>query len=366
METRAPFIVIGAFVLAALGALFGFVYWLNSTGGLGKRDLYRVQFEGSVPGLLVGAAVLFNGIKVGEVVGLGLAADNPRRVDATIAVAQNTPVRKDTRVGLDFQGLTGVPVVALEGGEETSSRDVGVLVAEPGAGQSVTQAARDALRRVDAVLQENSGPLRATIASLQTFSEGLAKNTPRLDGIIAGVERMTGAVPAPRKVAFDLKAASNFPQPRTEIRGQLVVPEPTAVVMFDTQRFLFEPGMDLSNFADAQWSDTLPKLLQAKVLQSFENYDMAHPPLRDDTDGAVRLLLDVRQFRIAGDAALKAEIGFSAKLIDKSGRVVAARLFEATRSIDGREPLPAVAAFDRTFEALMDDLVPWVVSALQG
>ena len=92
METRAPFIIVGAFVLAAIGAVFGFVYWLHNTAGTGARTVHHVQFEGSVSGLLVGAAVLFNGIRVGEVTNLGLVADSPRRVDATIAVASSTPV----------------------------------------------------------------------------------------------------------------------------------------------------------------------------------------------------------------------------------------------------------------------------------
>ena len=86
METRAPFIIVGAFVLAAIGAVFGFVYWLHNTAGTGVRTVHHVQFEGSVSGLLVGAAVLFNGIRVGEVTDLGLVANSPRRVDATIAV----------------------------------------------------------------------------------------------------------------------------------------------------------------------------------------------------------------------------------------------------------------------------------------
>src|SRR3974377_508617 len=116
METRAPFVLIGAFVLAAIVAVFGFIYWLNNTGGLGPRTTYHVQFEGSVPGLLVGAAVLFNGVRVGEITDLSLTSDDPRRINATSAVATSTPVRPDTKVGLEFQGLTGVPVIALEGG----------------------------------------------------------------------------------------------------------------------------------------------------------------------------------------------------------------------------------------------------------
>ena len=49
---------------------------------------------------LIGASVLFNGIRVGEVTGLVLNPDNPRQVTATIAVAASTPVRADTQIGL--------------------------------------------------------------------------------------------------------------------------------------------------------------------------------------------------------------------------------------------------------------------------
>ena len=104
METRAPYAIIGAFVLAAMVAVFGFVYWLSNTAGLGPRTSYHVQFDGSVPGLLVGAGVLFNGIRVGEVTALALAPDSPRRVNATISVATTTPVRADTKVSSGIPG----------------------------------------------------------------------------------------------------------------------------------------------------------------------------------------------------------------------------------------------------------------------
>ena len=46
METRAPFVLVGAFVLAAMAAAFGFVYWLHNTGGLGPRtDPHRVAYD---------------------------------------------------------------------------------------------------------------------------------------------------------------------------------------------------------------------------------------------------------------------------------------------------------------------------------
>ncbi|MBU2704313.1 ABC-type transporter Mla subunit MlaD, partial [Sporomusaceae bacterium BoRhaA] len=37
MEIRAPYVVVGAFVLSAIVAVFGFVYWLDNVGGIGKR-----------------------------------------------------------------------------------------------------------------------------------------------------------------------------------------------------------------------------------------------------------------------------------------------------------------------------------------
>src|SRR3954452_34291 len=252
METRAPFVIVGAFVVAAIVAVFGFVYWLQNTGGLGQRASYRVQFEGSVPGLLVGAAVLFNGIRVGEVTELGLAPGNPRGVNATISVAATTPVRADTKVGLEFQGLTGVPVIALEGGTQVAQTcEVPTLIAEPGAGQGMTQAARDALRKVDTVLWENSGALKETIGNFKVFSEGLARNSGKLDGIVAGLERMTGATAPPQKVTYDLNAANHSGPAGKSLNGQLAIPEPTAVAMLETQRFLFSSAGDYPGFADA-------------------------------------------------------------------------------------------------------------------
>ncbi len=367
METRAPFIIVGAFVLAAIAAAFGFVYWLHNSTGIGARSTYHLQFDGPVPGLLVGASVLFNGIRVGEVTELKLATDNPRRVNATIAVMADTPVRSDTKVGLDFQGLTGVPVVALEGGKQVAaSGEVPTLVAEPGAGQSMTQAARDALRRVDSILAENAEPLHGMIDNFRTFSDGLARNTGKLDGIVAGLERMTGSSTPPAKTVYNLQAAAAPATPGKPLKGQLVIPEPSTVVMFDTQRILFSPANDSAEFANAQWADTIPRLLQARLIQSFENYDIAHAPLRN-ADGAetdYQLLIDIREFQVAAASPATAKIAISARLLNKQGKVVAARLFNAAQTVDKIDPPAVVAAFDAAFASIARELIAWTVQTL--
>src|SRR5438270_185506 len=344
METRAPYVLIGTFVLAAIVAVFGFVYWLNNTGGIGPRTNYRVQFQGPVPGLLVGAGVLFNGIRVGEVTQLGLAPDNPRFVNATISVASVTPVRADTKVGLDFQGLTGVPVVTLEGGLiAAKSGEALTLIAEAGAGQSMTQAARDALRRVDLVLEDNSGPLKDTISNFKTFSDGLARNTGKLDGILAGLEKMTGGGTPAQKITYDLRAPQNL-GPAGKTLASLAIPEPTAVAMLQTQRMLFSPVGDNPGFVEFMWADSIPKLVQARLIDSFENYDIAHAPLRTTDLGQAdyQLLIDIRRFRIATDGETRVEIGLSARIVDKNGKVVASRLVEASEKLDKLEPAAAV------------------------
>jgi phospholipid/cholesterol/gamma-HCH transport system substrate-binding protein len=367
METRAPFALIGAFVLAAIVAVFGFIYWLNNTGGLGPRASYHVQFEGSVPGLVVGAAVLFNGIRVGEVTQLGLAPDNPRRVNTTISVAATTPVRADTKVGLEFQGLTGVPVIALEGGTQLASSDqVPTLIAAPGAGLSMTQAARDALSKVDTVLSENSEPLKDTIANFKTFSDGLARNTGKLDGIIAGLEKMTGGGAPVQKITYDLRPPRDFGTPTKTIKGQLAIPEPTAVAMLQTQKMLFSPVKDYPDFADFLWADSIPKLLQARLIDSFENYDIAHAPLRTADLGQpdFQLLIDIRRFRIVTEPSPAVEIALSARLLDKNGKVIASKLFEDSQKLDQLVPAATVGAFSDSFDRIARQMIGWSVQAL--
>jgi phospholipid/cholesterol/gamma-HCH transport system substrate-binding protein len=374
MEIRAPYAFIGLFVLTAIVAVFGFVYWLHNTGGLGERTVYRVRFENSVSGLLKGAAVLFNGVRVGEVTDLQLTPENPRQVMVTIAVAPTTPVRTDTQVDLDFQGLTGVPVVTLAGGNMaapalTSSRgEPPVLVAGAAAGQSMTQIVRLAAQRLETMLADNAEALRNTIANLSTFAAALARNSDRVDTILAGLEKMTGGgTTKPPPIVYDLTAPRTFPASNKVPRGQLVVPEPTALVMFDTQNILVRPSAGgSSTVANAQWSDSLPKLVQEKLIQSFENANYLRTVARP-TEGIGadhQLLIDIRSFQLSPLPDPIATVEFSAKIVAKGGRIVDARIFQATVPAKTIEAPGAVAALEEAFSKAATDLVIWAVGVL--
>src|SRR6478735_3832199 len=116
METRANYVLIGSFTLAVIAAAIGFMLWFQSLHTTKQRSPLRVVFEGPAAGLRNGGSVNFNGIRVGEVVSVKL--DNPRRVVALAMVENNAPIRKDTLVGLEFQGLTGVAAISLAGGKD--------------------------------------------------------------------------------------------------------------------------------------------------------------------------------------------------------------------------------------------------------
>src|SRR3990170_4722581 len=267
METRARYALIGLFMLAVIAASFGFVYWLENKGGFAQREVYQIKFQGSVSGLLVGSAVLFNGIRVGEVTGLGLNPDAPQDVIATITVDRGTPVRTDTQVGIETQGLTGGAAVSLRGGSSSSP------LAAPQAGQDWTQAAREAFQRVDQILAENSEALNSAITNIDTFSDALARNSDKVDGILAGLERMTGGGTSQAEIPiYDLVAASTFPpQPEGAPAWLLVVPEPPTLMGFNTDKIPLQPAEGESvPLANARWGDNLPVLFQEKVIQSFE------------------------------------------------------------------------------------------------
>jgi phospholipid/cholesterol/gamma-HCH transport system substrate-binding protein len=372
METRAPYALIGLFVLAAIGAVFGFVYWLNNTGGLSERTVYRIRFENTVSGLLTGAAVLFNGIRVGEVTDLRLDPGQPRNVIATVAVISSTPVRADTQVGLEYQGLTGVPVVSMLGGASAaplasaSPAEPPVLAADPAAGQSMTEAARQALRRIDTLLADNADPLKSAISNLNTFTGALARNSDRVDSILAGLEHAMGGGSAKAAVPtyYDLTAPKAFPPPAKTGKAQLVVTDPTALVALDTQRIIFAPGAGEGPSVDtAQWSDTIPKMLQARIVQSFENAKYVGAVARpmEGLAADYQLVIDVRSFGIAprAEGGPVAQVEFAAKVVGDSGRIVGSRTFSATAPVADTHAAGAAAAIDMAFGKAATELVVW-------
>jgi phospholipid/cholesterol/gamma-HCH transport system substrate-binding protein len=188
METRANYVLIGSFTLAVIAAAFGFVLWFQSLHTTKARSPLRIVFEGSASGLRNGGSVNFNGIRVGEVVSVKL--DDPRRVVALAMVENSAPIRKDTMVGLEFQGLTGVAAISLKGGEAAAppvpldEDGVPILTADPAALQDVTESIRATLQNVNRVVAENQAAVKNTLQNVETFTASLARNAGKIDDVV--------------------------------------------------------------------------------------------------------------------------------------------------------------------------------------
>ena len=374
MEIRARYVLIGLFVLAVAAAGVIFVYWLSNSGGLSDRIAYQVRFDGPIAGLSRGSAVLFNGVPVGEVTNLGLVADQPGEVLATISVVSRVPVRADTHVGLVFSGLTGTAQVALVGGAADAPHLMAIggqpplLVADRTAMKDVTQQARDVLSHLDQLIADNSDALHDTIGNIDNFAGALARNSSRIDGILQGLERLTGGKTEAPPSNFDLTAPKTFPHIDAVPDAQLVVPNPTAVIALDTQRIVVAGAAgEAPGFPEARWVDNLPIVFQTRFIEGFENAGY----LKVGTDagglhGDYQLVLNVRQFRIATvPAPATAQISVAAKILDADGKVAGAKVFDATVPAPASDTATgAVSALDQAYGKAATDLIVWSIQTI--
>jgi phospholipid/cholesterol/gamma-HCH transport system substrate-binding protein len=373
METRARYVLIGLFTLAVITAGFAFVYWLETTGGLTKRTPYVIRFQSSVSGLLPGSAVLFNGVRVGEVTSLALVRDDPRQVEAAISIDAATPVRTDTEVSLDFQGLTGLPVVILNGGTSAPPAATGnrppMLFADKLAGQTMSSAARQVLGRIDKVLEDNADSLHSMVTNLDNFSKALGRNSERVDSILAGLERMTGGAGKASGVVYELAALQTISPPLKPLAKQLAIAEPAALAIYDSEKLVVQgEGGALSSSTTAKWADVLPKLIQARVIQSFDNNGGLGQVSRfiEGTPAEFQLTVDVRRFQIVPGPEPMAEAELAAKLLSADGRIVAARVFHASAAAKKADGPEATSALGDAFGTILSAMIPWTVNAVAG
>lgn len=186
METKANYVLIGAFTLAI--SIFGLLFALWAANWSSEREwnTYRIVFDEAVTGLFEGGSVRYNGITVGTIQNLRLAPNDPRKVVAQVRIAVETPIKTDTHAKISQDGLTGPTFIQLSGGSPnapllaTNDRDVIPIIAtEPSALQNIADTANRLVARMDQVLSE--------------------ENVRRISASLSNIEQLTGAVAAQRE-----------------------------------------------------------------------------------------------------------------------------------------------------------------------
>lgn len=223
METRANYTLIGAFTLLVLAAAFGFVYWFMRPLDAEGRKPFEIVYSGTVSGLRQGNSVTFNGIPVGQVTTLGLVPGRPNEVLVKVAVDANVPILSDSRAGLESQGLTGIVIVSIRGGEADAKplplgpNGVPRIEAEGGTGMAgLISTVQDVARRVNGILDAiDPEQVKQIVANVESFTKAVSDRSEDVSSLLKRSNEIAGQLQElatkADAVLADLKKASSDP-----------------------------------------------------------------------------------------------------------------------------------------------------------
>ncbi|MBS0214245.1 MAG: MCE family protein [Proteobacteria bacterium] len=182
METKANYVLIGAFTLIVSVGLLLFGLWAAKFASDRNWNRYEVVFNEAVTGLTEGSSVQYNGISIGTVERLRLDPKDPRRVRALLKLNVDAPIKVDTRAKLSQQGITGSPFILLSGGAPQSapllpseSNEIPIIQTEPSTLQNISDTASKLVTRLDEMLSEdNIKRISATLENLKATTDSIA------------------------------------------------------------------------------------------------------------------------------------------------------------------------------------------------
>ena len=183
---------------------------------------------------------------------------------------------------------------------------------------------------------------------------------------LTGCASLLGLGPAPHLYRVTPKSTypANLPHPA----GQLLVDVPLAPAGLDTARIaLSRSAVSIDYFADSEWIDRVPLMVQTALLDSFENSKAITAIDRESVGLRADLILqtEIRHFEAlydSPDGAPNVWVAINARLVDPSGReVVAHAAFERRKQAEGGDVAQIVLAFEEALGGVMEDIVLWTV-----
>lgn len=121
MERNANYIVVGMFTIISLLSLAAFAFWMGKYGGDEERYYsYKTYIGESVAGLKASSPVKLKGLDVGFVEEVAIDAGNPERVEVKFKVEKTAPIKSDSVIVLNSQGIAGIAYLEIKGGTKNS------------------------------------------------------------------------------------------------------------------------------------------------------------------------------------------------------------------------------------------------------
>lgn len=185
--------------------------------------------------------------------------------------------------------------------------------------------------------------------------------------VLSGCAALPGGGPAPLDT-FELTAPSGGVEARRGGGRQILVPEPTALKALDGQDIVIKPAPGSIQFLKgAQWSDRLPRVVQAKLAEALQRSGRFGGVGRPGQGLAIdyQVIVEIRSFEVEVGGADRARVALFVKLLnDRNGTVRASRLFEATSPVSGSGNDAFVAALDRAFNQAAEEIVTWTAAGV--
>jgi cholesterol transport system auxiliary component len=166
---------------------------------------------------------------------------------------------------------------------------------------------------------------------------------------------------------FTLTPVTNLPRGLAPLRWSLVVDEPSAARQIDTSRIALMNGpFRVEYYADVEWTDTAPAMVQLLLIQSFQNTGRLPvvAPTRQTLATDFLLLSNLRKFQVENDAAgtPQATIVLEATLLRMPRRTpIATARFEKATTVDSKSSETVTAAFDASLSDVMRRMVDWTL-----
>jgi cholesterol transport system auxiliary component len=148
---------------------------------------------------------------------------------------------------------------------------------------------------------------------------------------------------------------------------QLAVAKPQASDSLTTDRIAIRRGDVMDYYADAQWTDAVPELLQNILVEALEKNGAISSVASDAAGIHADFILntELRAFEARydhGDAAPVIVVDLTVKLVAaKSAEILAAQEFHQEQPASANSVAAAVAAFDQAVAAAVTDIVRWVL-----
>lgn len=184
---------------------------------------------------------------------------------------------------------------------------------------------------------------------------------------LGGCGSLLGPSNPPSQI-YRLGAAFPVFAPGSSVSWQLAVARPVASQTLDTDRIALLRGAAMDYYADAQWNDSVPRLVQSLLVEAFERSGRILAVARESEGVRADYTLEteIRNFEAqyaTADGAPTIVVDLVARLVGAQGAVVASEDVRQSQAAGANSVAGVVQAFEQGVGAALGHIVTWTLQA---